>query len=54
MGGSESGEKEDGEIERVAEQETKGWIADGQKVKYQERRYEEGEGDEELGKLALG
>jgi len=29
-------------------------VANGDEVKDEERRYEEGEGDEELGELALG
>ena len=54
MGGSESGEKDDREIEKIGEEQTSCGGADGEKGKQLERRYEEGEGDEELGELALG
>ena len=50
----ESGEKDDAEIEGVGEEVARFRVADGDEVKKEERRYEEGEGDEELGKLALG
>jgi hypothetical protein len=52
--GGEGGEKDDGEIEGVGIEKTSCRIADGEEVKQLERRYDEGEGDEELGELALG
>jgi hypothetical protein len=52
--GGESGKENDEEIERVGEDVARFRVADGDEVKNEERRYEEGEGDEELGELALG
>ena len=54
MGGGESGEKDDREIEKIGEEQTSSGSADGEKGKKLERRYEEGDGDEEPGELALG
>lgn len=40
IGGGERGEKDDGEIERVGEEQTSCWVARGDEVKKLERRYE--------------
>jgi hypothetical protein len=52
--GGESGEEDDGEIERVGEEETLRGVVNGGEVKEEERCYKEREGDEELGELAEG
>jgi hypothetical protein len=52
--GGENGEEDNAEIEGVGEEVARFRVADGDEVKKEERRYEEGEGDEELGKLAKG
>ena len=52
--GGDGGQENDGEIEGVDEEETLGGVVNGDEVKDEERRYEEGEGDEEPGELALG
>jgi len=54
VGGGESGEKDDREIEKIGEEQTSRGGANGEKGKKLERRHEEGEGDEEPGELALG
>jgi hypothetical protein len=51
---AESGEEDDGEIEGVGEEEALCGVVNDDQVKEEERRYEEGEGDEELGELAEG
>jgi hypothetical protein len=48
------GEKDDAKIEGIGKEVAGFRVADGDEVKDEERRYEEGEGDEELGELALG
>jgi hypothetical protein len=52
--GTEGGEKDDAEIEGVGEKKALCGVVDGQEFKKEQRRYKEGESDEELGELAEG
>jgi hypothetical protein len=51
---SERPKYDDNEIEGVGEEKASGGVVNDFEVKDEERRYEEGEGDEELGELAKG
>ena len=50
---AESGKENGGEIERVGEEKALSGVLNGDEVKEEERRYKEGDGDEEPGKLAM-
>jgi len=50
--GAEGGEENHGEIEGVGEEQAFCGVVNGFEVEEEERRYEEGEGDEEPGELA--